>query len=168
MRKHRKSGLQRVLLVMAWLITIGVICYGALIAMVCYREANVPAPDGGYDGIIVLGAQVLPTGEPSVQLRWRLDKAKEAYAQAPCPIVVCGGMAGMEPRAEGDVMRDLLVAEGIDESMVTSDPRSADTRQNLANAWEILQQKGCKRPLVVTSDYHLPRALSLMGDMGLD
>lgn len=166
--KGKRSLFKRVLRVVLWLALAGVVCYGSLVAYVCYREANVPAPSGDYDGIIVLGAQVLPTGEPSVQLRWRLDAAKETYAAKACFIVTCGGMGGSEPRPEGDVMRDILVAEGIPEDMVISDPHSADTRQNLINAWEVLQSKGATKPLVVTSDYHLPRALAIMSDMGLE
>ena len=34
-----------------------------------------------YEAVIVLGAQVKADGTPSVQLSWRLDKAKEAYEQ---------------------------------------------------------------------------------------
>lgn len=65
-------------------------------------------------------------------------------------------------------MRRLFIEEGVPENMVISDPLSADTRQNLQNAWAILQELGCSRPVVVTSDYHLPRALRLMRDMGMD
>lgn len=167
-RRTGRSMFQRVLRVILWLALAGVVCYGALIAYVCYMEDNVPVPAGDYDGVIVLGAQVLPSGEPSVQLRWRLDKAKEAYAAKPCLIVVCGGMAGMEPRPEGEVMREVLISEGIPEQSVISDPRSENTRENLRYAWDILSARGCTKPLVVTSDYHLPRALALMEDMGLE
>ena len=71
--KKRALGV-RVLRLTAFLLALGIAAYGALVAYVCYREANVPAP-GAYDAIIVLGAQVKPDGQPSVQLRWRLDKA---------------------------------------------------------------------------------------------
>ncbi|MDD3334572.1 MAG: ElyC/SanA/YdcF family protein [Eubacteriales bacterium] len=163
-----KGGrLKRVLAVILWLCILGLACYGGLIAWVYHQEVSVPKP-AEYDSIIVLGAQVLPNGEPSVQLRWRLDQAKEAYEAIPCDIVVTGGQGGQEPRPEGDVMRELLISEGIDSARVISDPFSADTKENIANAWEILKERGCTRPLVITSDYHLPRALAIMGDLGLE
>lgn len=162
-----KALYKRMLKVLLWLFIIGMACYSLLIAWVYQQEISVPEPHD-YDSIIVLGAQVLPSGEPSVQLRWRLDRAKEIYAQNPCYVVVTGGQAGQEPRPEGDVMRDVLVDEGLDESRVISEPVSEDTRENLANAWRILAGLGCSRPVVVTSDYHLPRALSIMADLGLD
>ena len=72
----------------------------------------------------------------------------------------------MSPNAD-DLAR-IVIEEGVQEDHVISDPLSADTRQNLQNAWAILQELGCSRPMVVTSDYHLPRALRLMQDMGMD
>ena len=90
-RPHRLR--RRVFRVIGVLVALGMATYGALIGYVCYREANVQKPNG-YDSIIVLGAQVKPDGEPSVQLRWRLDKALEMYRAAPCAVVVCGRNQG--------------------------------------------------------------------------
>ena len=162
--KKRSLG-ARVLRLTAFLLALGIAAYGALVAYVCYREANVPAP-GVYDAIIVLGAQVKPDGEPSVQLRWRLDKALEMYRQSPCVIVVCGAQGGNEPRPEADVMRELLLADGVPATHVYTDPVSTDTRQNMENAKEILDGLGLTAPLVVTSDYHLPRAMEIAADAG--
>ena len=103
-----------------------------------------------------------------MQLRWRLDKAKEYYEKHPCYMVVTGGQGGQEPAPEGDVMRAVLIAEGLSEEHVISDPHSADTKENIRNAWVILQEKGCQKPLIVTSDYHLPRALAIARDAGLE
>ena len=156
----------KALLAVLWLAAAGAVCYAALIGLVYYWEVNVSEPTD-YDSIIVLGAQVLPSGEPSVQLRWRLDKAKEYYEKNPCYMVVTGGQGGQEPAPEGDVMREILISEGLSEEHVISDPYSADTKENSRNAWEILSQKGCEKPLIVTSDYHLPRALAIARDAGL-
>ncbi len=148
------------------LICAGVLCYGGLVAYVCYVETHVPAP-GPYDSIIVLGAQVLPSGEPSVQLRWRLDTAIEMYRANPCPIVVCGAQGGNEPAPEGQIMRQLLLSDGLPAEHVFADTQSEDTKENMKNAWAILSPQGCEAPLIVTSDYHLPRALSIAKDSGL-
>lgn len=158
-----RKGLHIVL----WLVLIGLVIYAGLVAWVYVQEISVAEPSD-YDSIIVLGAQVQPSGEPSVQLRWRLDRAREVYDQSPCLIVVTGGQGDNEPAPEGDVMRAVLISEGVPEAHVVSDPESVNTQQNLDNAWAILQQHGLKRPVVVTSDYHLPRAMRMMQDMGLD
>ena len=159
--------MKKCLRVLLWLLALGLCCYAGLVALVYHWEVSVPTPSD-YDSIIVLGAQVLPSGEPSVQLRWRMDQARKVYDAHPCVMVVTGGKAGREPEAEGDVMRRLLIQEGVPVEHVISDPVSADTKQNLRNAWEILTELGCSRPVVVTSDYHLPRALQIMRDMDLE
>lgn len=166
MRKQ-KHNVKKGIIFIGCLAAAALICYAGLIALVYHWEVSVPQPSE-YDGIIVLGAQVLPTGEPSVQLRWRLDKAIECYRAAPCYIVVCGGQGPNEPEPEGDVMRRVLLEEGLRQEHVISDPVSANTRQNIANAWEILRELGCENPLIVTSDYHLPRALALARDAGIE
>lgn len=163
--KKRRPLLGRILRLIALLAGIGVVVYGGLIGYVCYREANVPVP-ATYDSIIVLGAQVKPDGEPSVQLRWRLDKALEMYQAVPCVMVVCGAQGGNEPRPEADVMRELLLADGVPEAMIYADNTSVDTRQNMQNAKAVLDGQGLNKPLIVTSDYHLPRALEIAADAG--
>ena len=166
MKQHKGlwRSLRRVFL---WLLAIGLVCYAALIALVYVWEVSVPQATE-FDSIIVLGAQVLPTGEPSVQLRWRLDKAIEVYQKKPCYIVTCGAQGVNEPEPEGDVMKRLLIQDGLSEEHVISDPNSADTKQNIRNAWAILQELGCEKPVIVTSDYHLPRAMAIARDNGLD
>lgn len=164
---RRRPPVGRLLRLMGWLALLAVVAYGALIGYVCYREAHVPAP-AGYDAIIVLGAQVKPDGEPSVQLHWRLDKALEMYRAYPCVVVVCGAQGGMEPRPEADVMREWMIAQGVPADQVYTDALSMDTRENMENAKTILDGLGLTRPLVVTSDYHLPRAMAIAADAGFD
>ena len=122
-----------------------------------------------YDAIIVLGAQVKTDGTPSVQLSWRLDAAAEAYRNRPVPIVVCGAQGADEPMPEAVAMRDVLVEKGVPEDMILMDPDSRDTRQNLTNAKTLLSgMENVRKVLVVSSDYHVPRALALAGDMGFE
>ena len=162
-----KTRCRKILRLLCLLAAMGLVCYAGLIALVYYWEVSVPETVE-YDGMIVLGAQVLPTGEPSVQLRWRLEKAAECYWKKPCYVVVSGGQGGKEPEPEGDVMKRVLVEMGIPEEHVISDPLAMDTKQNIRNGWEILQSLGCQKPLIVTSDYHLPRAMAIARDNGLD
>ena len=163
----KKTFWKKAMRLLCLLMALGLLCYAGLIALVYYWEVSV-LETVEYDGIIVLGAQVLPTGEPSVQLQWRLDKAAECYWKKPCYMVVSGGQAGKEPEPEGDIMKRVLEEKGIPAEHVISDPLATDTKQNVRNGWAILREKGCTRPLIVTSDYHLPRAMAIARDNGLD
>ena len=153
--------------IMPILLLTGILGYAGLVGLVYYAENHVPMY-GEYDSIIVLGAQVKADGSPSIHLRLRLDKAAEMYWANPCPMVLCGGQGGDEPEPEGDVMRALLIADGLPEAHLYAETTSVDTKENISHAWEILRELGCERPLLVTSDYHLPRALAIAEDVGLE
>ena len=169
MKNHQKKPrtlLRKLCLFAALLLFLGLLCYGALIAYVCYQEVHVAVNGEKADAIIVLGAQVQPSGEPSVQLAWRLEAALKEYMENPVAIVVSGGQGGNEPRPEGEVMRDWLLEHGVPPEMILTDNTSASTRENLLNAAELLKDRNVSVVRVVTSDYHLPRALAIARDEG--
>lgn len=120
-----------------------------------------------YDVIIALGAQVRADNTPSEALRRRLSLALEAYRQRPVPIICCGAQGKREPCPEGDFMCGWLVHQGVPESMVISENQSYDTLQNIENAKAIMQVRGLKRALVVTSDYHVCRSLAICRRFGV-
>ena len=147
------------------LLALGVLSYIGLFAYVCIAEKAVPQP-GETDLIIVLGAQVKPDGTPSVQLAYRLETALSAYLAHPQTVVCCGGKAGQEPEAEGTVMRAWLIARGVPEGDVLAETASGSTKENFRNALAMLPEPP-EQVLVVTSDYHLPRAMAIARDLGL-
>ncbi len=140
--------------------------YAALFAWVCYAESHIEEPPA-TDVMIVLGAQVKPDGTPSVQLEFRLEAALSAYQRQPQLIVCCGGQAGQEPAPEGQVMAEWLIARGVPSSDVLAETTSADTRENIRNAVSMLDRRPDK-VLIVTSDYHVARAVRIARDQGLD
>ena len=148
------------------LVLAGALVYVGIVAMVVWRAGHIP-PAEDYDAIIVLGAQVKPDGEPSIQLEWRLDAAIAAWREKSTPIVTCGAQGDNEPAPEALVMRDYLVAAGVPEGDILVDPHSYNTRQNIHNAAELLKGHAVERVLIVTSDYHLSRSLALARDEGL-
>ncbi|MBQ4580474.1 MAG: YdcF family protein [Clostridia bacterium] len=149
------------------LVLLGILFYLGVVAMVVYRTNNVPAA-GEYDAIIVLGAQVKPDGEPSIQLQWRLDAAYKAWQERNCLVVVCGAQGANEPATEASVMKAELVRQGVPEESILMDDKSFNTRQNINNAISLMEGRGVDRVLIVTSDYHLPRSMALAEDAGLE
>lgn len=167
--EHRFPTLVRALL---WLLATTAVIYLCVIGYVWIREREVATtvPSGDhYDAIIVLGAQVLPDGKPSVQLTWRLDAAFEAYSQKPVPVIVCGAQGTDEPISEAEAMKKYLSKCGIPEKQILMDPDSFNTKENLKNAGDQLKERqGIKKILIVTSDYHVPRALAIARDFGYE
>ena len=152
------------------LIVLLVVALAALLGMICWQEANPPKRDelGDYGAIVVLGAQVKEDGTPSVQLEWRLEEALAMWREKPCLIVCCGAQGVNEPASEGDVMRQWFIDRGVPADQVVSDPDSFNTKQNIEHAARIVAPYGVTRVLIITSDYHLPRAMALAGDLGLE
>lgn len=142
------------------------LCAAGLMGFVYYKETHLP-PIGDSDAIIVLGAQVKEDGTPSVALERRLTAALESYQEKRQVIIVCGAQGANEPRAEGDVMRDWLIARGVPEEDVVAETASFNTRENLTYAKAIMEQRGLSQALVVTSDYHVARALELCRQTGI-
>lgn len=166
--KRKRS---RLWMILGILLGAGILIFGGLVGYVVIRENGVEkeasALPADYDAIVVLGAQVLSSGEPNTQLQWRLDAALEAWERKPVPVVVCGAQGKDEPMPEAEAMRNYLVNQGIQENMIYMDPDSFNTNQNLKNAAEILKKlPEIRKVVIVTSDYHVPRAMALAEDQG--
>ena len=151
---------------LALLAILGLACIAGMMGFVYCKETHLP-PIGDSDVIIVLGAQVKPDGTPSVALERRLTAALESYQQDRQLIIVCGAQAGTEPRPEGDVMRDWLLMRGVPQEDVVAETASFNTRENLMYAKVIMEHRGLENALVVTSDYHVARALALCKQVGI-
>ncbi|MDR1599199.1 MAG: YdcF family protein [Oscillospiraceae bacterium] len=157
--------------------------FGWLMVFVAHMEDTTPSPPveavAGtgvwkgymgfqYDCIIILGAQVKPNGSPSEALLRRMELALEYYNARPCVIIATGGRGEDEPMAEGDFMYRWLRKAGAPDDALAVDNMSRNTRENIANAKALMAERGLERALVVTSDYHLPRALAVCRGAGVD
>ncbi len=147
------------------LIALGAALFCAALLILYIAEKNPPKRAGDNDAIIVLGAQVYESGDLSPQLELRMEAALAEYRRHPVPVIVCGAQGKNEPCTEAEAMRGWLLEHGVPADRVAAETQSTDTRKNLANAASLLPA-GVKNVTVVTSDYHLPRALALARDLG--
>ena len=159
--------IRRFLTILLILILAGLIAYLGVIGMLVWKVNHVPSTDR-YDAIVVLGAQVKADGTLSLQLQWRLDAAYNAWEKNNVVIVTCGAKGSNEPAPEALVMRDYLVHRGVPEDMILTEAASFNTRQNIRHAAQLLAGYDVRTVLIVTSDYHLPRAMALAEDEGLN
>lgn len=164
--KKIPTGGRRFLMLVLICALAAIIAYLGVVGMLVWKVNTLP-PAENYDAIVVLGAQVKPDGTLSLQLTWRLDAAYEAWQKEPGLIVVCGAQGANEPVPEAHAMRDYLMGKGVPEENILVDDTSYNTRQNIRHAAQLLAGREAKTVLVVTSDYHLPRAMALAEDEGL-
>ena len=146
-------------------LTISVLLLFLLISVVVNaKRLNAPEP---ADTLIVLGAQVYRNGTPSPALKRRLDLALALYEEGFAGVIITTGAQGSnEPMPEADAMKNYLVANGIPEDVVFCDPDSFNTVENITNAKAIMDAEGFRTAIIVTSDYHLWRTLSICSDLG--
>ncbi len=162
-RGKRRRKVSRVI----WIaLAMGLLCYLLMLGWTVLKESTLPPKEPG-DVILVLGAQVKEDGSLSVALERRLTLALAEYRAQPRPIITCGGQGSNEPAPEGDVMRAWLLSQGVPAEHVTPESASTSTRENLGFARQIMAERGFQTALVVTSDYHVARALSLCKQLGI-
>ena len=119
-----------------------------------------------YDAILLLGVALKKNDEPTDELRARVKKAAEVYRKlgGQVPIMPCGGVTKGHKRTEAEVMTELLLAEGVPMESIRAESKSRTTMENFRNAQALLGDKAWV--LVVTSDYHVRRAVKTAKRVG--
>lgn len=117
---------------------------------------------------LVLGAKVLPGGQPSAALKRRALQAARLYRQGRvAKVIASGGPPGAAP-SEAEVIRTLCLTAGVaDEDIITED-QAASTAENIRNALPLLARHGIGQVWVVTDRYHARRAAMTARAHGLD
>jgi len=115
--------------------------------------------------VIVLGAKVKANGEPSDILRDRLLTAIEVYRKGMVEKILVSGDDGQVEYDEVNAMRVYLRAAGVDADDIFLDHAGFDTYDSMIRAAKVF---GATRAIVVTQEYHLPRALYLADAFGID
>jgi uncharacterized SAM-binding protein YcdF (DUF218 family) len=146
---------------------LGVAFFETLMNIAAYREP--PEEDAGF--VIVLGCGVFPDGQLTLSLKNRLDAAYDYLAAHPDSLcIVSGGQGDGEPVPEAVAMRAYLRSRGVKADRILAEDKSDSTLRNLKYSQRIMAQYP-DRPqtvAVVTSDYHVFRALTVAKQLGLD
>src|SRR5829696_1548858 len=122
---------------------------------------------GAPDGVIILGGAISPevsNGRGGVALNEsaeRITVAADLARRYPAARIVFSGGSGklFGGAAESDFVLPLFESFGIARERVTLESRSRNTIENARLTKELLQPKSGERWLLVTSAYHMPRAI---------
>jgi len=131
---------------------------------------NVSNADYTEDVVVVLGAGI--RGEAvSRPLARRLDAAFAYWQKNPdAYIIVCGGLGELAEITEAEAMARYLISLGMPEGQILLEDRSTSTYENLLFANQILHEYFPQgfRAVLVTSDFHIFRAVRTARHVGLD
>lgn len=114
---------------------------------------------------IVFGARVWDNGEPSNSLYDRVLTAVELHRAGRVQKLLMSGDRQGDTYDEPGTMKKLAVQLGIPEGDIVLDNDGKRTLDTCQRAKEIF---GVEKAVLVTQDYHLPRALYLCGSFGID
>lgn len=117
------------------------------------------------DCIIVLGCLVRSNGIPSDMLSDRLKRGVELYKNNIAPKILMSGDHGQNDYNEVQTMKQYALDAGIESSDIFMDHAGFSTYDSIYRAKEVF---GAKKIIIVTQNYHLPRALLIARKMGLE
>jgi uncharacterized SAM-binding protein YcdF (DUF218 family) len=129
-----------------------------------------PFKDGMHaDAGIVLGA-ALWNDKPSPALKERLNYAYELYEAGSVDVLILsgghGGLSSTLSEAEG--MRNYLTDKGMPADKLLLETEATSTLQNLLYSQRLGETNGASSFLVITHDYHAPRAQEIAAFAGFD
>jgi uncharacterized SAM-binding protein YcdF (DUF218 family) len=136
-------------------------------------HADLPAPYG----FVVLGGAIdddLSRARGQTTFDEGAERLTEAAILArrypAARIVYSGGSSSMlgRPSSEAEQARSLLVAMGVDAQSITLETRSRNTDENARFTAAIVHPQPDQRWLIVTSAYHMPRAMGLFRKAGFN
>lgn len=167
----KKKGNLIKMLIISFIILVTIVVMSSLliINMVeSYGEKFIISEDNlpkDCDAIIVLGAGIKDDGTPSDILVDRLETSKEVYSAGASDAFILSGDHGREEYNEVKAMKEYIITDDINEERIFLDHAGFSTYDTMYRAKEIFK---VKKVIIVTNEYHLPRALYLARKMGID
>ncbi len=129
------------------------------------------APDATpqAQAIVVLGGAVhFPSsrhpGSGLINPSDRVLHAFRLYRAGKAPVIVCSG--GGPGGAEAPLMTGLLEEWGVPADAILLEERSLNTHENALYSFSLLQSRGIRQILLVTSASHMPRAAAVFRKVG--
>jgi len=115
--------------------------------------------------VIVPGASVLRSGQPSDMLADRLLTAVDLYRAGKAQKFLLSGDHGRTDYDEVEAMREYLLTQEIPDEDIVLDHAGFDTYDTMVRAHEIFQLDSA---LIVSQNYHLSRAIYIGQNVGLE
>jgi uncharacterized SAM-binding protein YcdF (DUF218 family) len=117
-------------------------------------------PENGADYIIILGCQVIGEYASLPLLQRGYTGIRYLNRNPETKVIVSGGQGPGEDITEAEALRRLLLENKIDRNRILLEDKSRNTKQNLMFSNELYDLLD-KNVIIVTSDYHMFRALSI-------
>ena len=98
----------------------------------------------------------------------RLLTCIQLYNELHLPIILSGGQVYQATGCEALIARQILFDIGVPEQNIFVDKNSLNTTENARYVYELLHKHHFRRPVLITSAFHLPRAVQQFKKVGID
>ena len=164
----KRKTLKRLLRAILTLASLGFVAIFAI----CFYVSNTgkaylvtPADAPKVDAILILGARVYASGNPSPLLQDRLDYGYTLYAAGKADRIIVSGDHGRKDYDEVNAMKNYLLKKGVPQEHIFLDHAGFNTYDSLYRAKEIFQVNSL---IICTQEFHMPRALYIGRRLGLE
>jgi uncharacterized SAM-binding protein YcdF (DUF218 family) len=142
-----------------------VACWALLLAAIALygrRDEARPA-----DAIVVLGAAQY-NGHPSPVLEARVNHALELYyAGLAKTLIMTGGEAPGDTVSEAMASKRYAMKHGVPAGAILVETTGLNTRQSMRAVARLMKNRGMRRAVLVSDDFHMLRLKLLAAQMGL-
>ena len=98
----------------------------------------------------------------------RLLTCIQLYNELHLPIILSGGQVYQATGCEALIARQILFDIGVPEQNIFVDKNSLNTTENARYVYELLHKHHFRRPVLITSAFHLPRAVQQFKKVEID
>jgi len=152
-----RTGRQRLLQVAGVILALYLLLFYTPALWLLAAPLRVTVPPQQADAIVVFGGGVGESGNRGGGYEERVRQAVDLYqAGFANRLILSSGF--VYAFREAEIMRALATSEGIPSSNTVLETRAASTRENVMFVYDILQERGWNRILLVSSPYHMRRA----------
>ncbi|MCL4455923.1 MAG: YdcF family protein [Nitrospirae bacterium] len=172
LKKQWKAGMANLSIgIFIWLLSISPVSHALLSPL----EADFKIPENPQgDVIILLGAgiygnapDISGTGVPSEDMLVRLVTVVRLQKRLNIPVIVSSGAISKGEKTEASIGKRFMVDLGVPDNKVIKEEKSRDTIENAKYTAEICEKLGYKKPLLVTSAYHMKRSVMSFEKAGM-
>ena len=114
---------------------------------------------------IVFGAGLRRDGGPTTVLCDRVAAAAQLFSEGKVDSLLLSGYETVEGYSEPSAMREVAESLGVPSEAIVTDGLGTRTFTTCERA---ISTFGIKQALLITQDYHLPRALAICEGLGID
>ena len=114
---------------------------------------------------IVFGAGLRRDGGPTTVLYDRVAAAAQLFSEGKVDSLLLSGYETVEGYSEPSAMREVAESLGVPSEAIVTDGLGTRTFTTCERA---ISTFGIKQALLITQDYHLPRALAICEGLGID